>query len=138
MVDQRYLLDTNIFSQLIKRPNGLLAERVSEMDSETYCTSLIVACELRYGAAKKGSAQLSDKVEQLLGVVDVLPLNPGVDHCYARLRALLEREGRPIGANDLLIAAHALSLGHIVVTANIREFSQVPDLRVENWLAEPG
>jgi len=98
------------------------------------CTSLIVACELRYGAAKKQSPKLSYNVEQVLNSLPILPLEATVDKVYAEIRVNLERRGLPIGQHDLLIAAHALSLGLTVVTANEREFTRVENLTVENWL----
>ena len=135
MADYRYLLDTNILSELIKNPRGPMAEAMLKAGKEKYCcTSIIVACELRYGAAKKQSPQLSFNVEQVLNSLPVLPLEDDVDRIYADIRIDLERRGLPIGHNDLLIAAHAVSLGLTVVTANEREFSRVEKLNVENWL----
>jgi tRNA(fMet)-specific endonuclease VapC len=131
----RYLLDTNILSDLIKHPNGIIAQKIATSDIEQLCcTSLIVACELRYGACKKGSPQLSAKVEQLLDILPVLPLEENVAQQYGEIRTELERRGQLIGGNDLLIAAHALTLRMTVVTANIRDFSRVSGLAVENWL----
>jgi tRNA(fMet)-specific endonuclease VapC len=95
---------------------------------------LIVACELRYGTQKKGSDALTARVEQLLDTIDVIPLQDDTSVHYAQIRTALESIGRPIGGNDLLIAAHARSLGLIVVTANTKEFARVPGLVVENWL----
>lgn len=103
-------------------------------DEKACCTSLIVACELRYGTHKKGSAALSAKVEQLLETIAVLPLKDDIIVHYAEIRVELERMGQPIGSNDLLIAAQARSQGLTVVTANVGEFSRVPGLIVENWL----
>jgi tRNA(fMet)-specific endonuclease VapC len=134
MADPRYLLDTNILSALIKRPSGALARRISELDNEDFCTSIVVACELRYGVAKKGSPVLATKVDQLLANIDILPLGVDADHRYAALRVALEGGGQPIGHNDLFIAAHALALGLTLITDNMREFSRVPGLWVENWL----
>lgn len=131
---RRYLLDTNILSGLLKQPAGEVARRIGEVGEDAICTSVVVACELRYGAAKKGSPALSEKVEQLLLAVEIAPLERGVERPYGALRAFLERAGTPIGANDYLIAAQALSLGLTLVTDNIREFSRVPGLTVENWL----
>lgn len=132
----RYLLDTNIVSELIKNPRGLLAETMLASGRDRYCcTSIIVACELRYGAAKKQSPKLSFNVEQVLNSLPVLPLEHTVDETYAQIRTDLELRGMPIGHNDLLIAAHALSLGLTVVTANEREFSRIERLTVENWLS---
>ncbi|WP_333873556.1 type II toxin-antitoxin system VapC family toxin [Methylobacter sp.] len=135
MADFRYLLDTNIVSELIKNPRGSLAENMLRSERDQFCcTSIIVACELRYGAAKKQSPKLSSNVEQILNSLPVLPLENTVDEVYAKIRTDLEQRGLPIGHNDLLIAAHALSLGLTVVTANEREFSRVDQLIVENWL----
>ena len=94
-----------------------------------------VACELRYRAAKKGSLALSGRVDELLSAIEILPLDEGVDGKYAEIRAALERAGTPIGANDYLIAAHALATDLTLVTDNVGEFSRVPGLAVENWLA---
>jgi tRNA(fMet)-specific endonuclease VapC len=131
-----YLLDTNILSAVVKQPASPLAQRIAMMNRENYCTSLVVACELRYGVLKKGSPNLAAKVDQLLARVDVLPLEAPIDLHYAEVRVALEKMGQPIGHNDLLIAAHARALGLTLVTDNVREFSRVPGLLVENWLAE--
>jgi len=136
MAGPYYLLDTNILSAVVKQPASLLARRIAMMNREDYCTSLVVACELRYGVLKKGSPSLAAKVDQLFMRVEVLPLEALVDLHYAEIRVALEKMGQPIGHNDLLIAAHARALGLTLVTDNVREFSRVPGLRVENWLAE--
>jgi len=135
MPGYRYLLDTNILSSLLKQPSGTVAGRVHSVGEDAICTSIVVACELRYGAMKKGSSTLTDKVKHLLSAVDVLPLDEGADEKYAELRTALEKAGTPIGANDYLIAAQALSLELTLVTDNVGEFSRVPGLRVENWLS---
>lgn len=131
----KYLFDTNILSTLIKQPHGSLAQRISALDEDAFCTSIIVACELRYGAKKKGSRELTKKVESLLNNIFVAPLSPDVDFHYAAVRVALEKHGQPISAHDMLIAAHALSLEVTLITANEREFKRVPALAVENWLA---
>ncbi len=133
----RYLLDTNILSDLMRNPGGEVAHKISLLateDREMLSTSVIVACELRFGAAKKRSALLEERVQQLLDNLIVLALEPEVDEHYGRLRAELEQKGTPISANDMLIAAHALFLDAVLVTDNIREFRRVKRLRVENWL----
>lgn len=134
MVDFTYLLDTNILSNLIRDPAGSVARRIAEKGEETVCTSIMVACKLRFGAEKKQSASFRARVEELLTVLDVLALDVDADVQYAEIRAQLEAAGTPIGPNDLLIAAHARLLNLTLVTANIREFSLVPGLSVENWL----
>lgn len=131
----RYMLDTNILSDLIKNRSGKAALRYFAVGEQTVCTSVIVACELRYGSHKSASAILTQRVDGLLERIVVLPLKPDVDHHYAAIRAQLESIGLPIGHNDYFIAAHARALELTLVTANFREFSRVPGLRVENWLA---
>jgi len=130
----RYLLDTNALSEVVKQTAGAVAHRIAAAGEDSICTSIVVACELRYGAARKGFAVLNEKIEQLLSDLEVLPLAEGVDRRYADLRTQLEQTGQPISAHDMLIAAHALTLGLTVVTANVREFRRVPGLSVENWL----
>lgn len=129
-----YLLNTNIVSDLIRNPQGQIASHIRKVGESWIATSIIVAAELRYGAAKKGSPRLTLQLEAVLGALVVLPFEPPGDESYGRVRAALEAAGKPIGSNDLLIAAHALSLGHVLVTDNTREFSRVRGLKVENWL----
>ncbi len=131
----RYLLDTNILSDLIRKPQGKVAAKIAAVGEETVCTSIIVAAELRFGAAKSGSKKLQRQVDQILSALEILPLKIPTDNHYGNIRHQLDTQGTPIGPNDLLIAAHALTTGLIVVTANTREFSRVPDLSIENWLA---
>ena len=130
----RCVLDTNIASELIRNPAGLAAQRAREVASAV-CVSVIVAAELRYGCAKKGSARLLREVEVFLSEVPVLPFDVPADSEYGGMRAELEAAGQPIGSNDLLLAAHARALGATVVTANVGEFRRIRGLNVENWLA---
>ena len=135
MERKRYLLDTNILSDLIRNPAGRIAQRIAAVGEEAVCTNIIVSAELRFGAFKKGSERLSSQIEAVLSVLDILPLEEPVDKRYARLRLALERAGTPIGGNDMLIAAHAMAFDLTLVTANEREFSRIPGLDVENWLS---
>lgn len=136
----RYLLGTNVVSDLIRNPQGRVAARIAAVGEDRIYTSIVVAAELRYGSIKKGSPRLSAQIDVVLGALQVVPLEPPVDAVYGRIRATLERAGQTIGGNDLLIAAHALALGDILVTANEREFSRVDGMILENWLneSEPG
>jgi tRNA(fMet)-specific endonuclease VapC len=136
MAGPRYLLDTNILSDLVKRPAGPVARKIAAVGEAAVCTSVVVACELRYGVAKKGSSALADKIDALLAALGVLPLETGADARYGEIRDALEKAGIPIGGNDLLIAAHALSLGLTLVTDNVAEFSRVEGLMVANWLRD--
>ena len=129
-----YLLDTNIISDIIRNPTGLAARRIEQSDPKDICTSIIVAAELRYGCAKKGSAKLLAKVEAMLEIIPVLPLDVPADSEYGGIRSELEAAGQTIGLNDLLIGAHAHALGLTLVTDNIREFNRIRGLSVENWL----
>ena len=131
----RYMLDTNIISDLIRNPQGRAAKRIAKVGDDNICTSIIVAAELRYGCAKSGSERLLKAVEDLLGEIDVLPFDVPADSKYGGIRAELETAGKPIGGNDLLIAAHAYSTGATIVTANTDEFKRIRGLNVENWLA---
>ena len=130
----RYLLDTNIVSDLVRNPHGRIAQHIRKIGEAQVCTSIIVAAELRYGAAKKQSPRLTAQLLAVLGALEILPLQEPADLAYGELRTRLEKAGRPIGANDLLIAAHAVTLGYVLVTDNEREFARVKDLRRENWL----
>ena len=130
----RYLLDTNILSNLIRNPQGLVAQKIASVGESSICTSIIVAGELHFGAKKLGSKKLTIQLNTILSAIDILALEEPADHHYAVLRVHLEKQGTPIGPNDMLIAAHALMLDCVVVTANDREFSRVPRLKVENWL----
>lgn len=138
MAEPAWMLDTNALSELIRNPGGPLAQRLSTEAPDTACTSIVVACELRFGAQRKGSVALTQRVEQLLATLPVLPFDGPDDQHYADIRMALERAGTPIGSNDLLIAAHARSRGLTLVTHNLREFERVPGLKVVDWLLAPG
>ncbi len=130
-----YLLDTNIVSHLVRNPRGAITKQIAEVGEDSVVTSIIVASELRFGVKKSGSTRLHKQLEAVLSAIDILPLESPAEHHYANLRYQLETAGKPIGPNDMLIAAHALSLNLTVVTANFSEFSRIDGLTVENWLA---
>ena len=130
----RFLLDTNIVSHAARFPQGAAADRIAEVGEQRVCTSIVVAAELRYGAARRRSERLTRRIEAVLSALVVLPFDEPADRRYAELRTYLERRGTPIGPNDMLIAAQALALGLTVASANVDEFRRVPRLRVENWL----
>lgn len=127
------MLDTDIVSELVRRPDGEAARRAASLESRTIAVSIIVAAELRYGAARRRSARLTRQLETVLAALVTLPLAPPADAHYAAIRSELERVGRTIGHNDLLIAAHARALDLTLVTPNVREFERVPGLVVEDW-----
>jgi tRNA(fMet)-specific endonuclease VapC len=129
------MLDTNALSELIRNPHGTLAQHLGSLKPEAVCTSIVAACELRFGAQRKGRAAVTQRVELLLQALNVLPLDPPADEHYADIRAALEHSGTPIGSHDLLIAAHARSRGMTLLTPNLREYLRVPGLAVEGWPA---
>ena len=132
----RYLLDTNICIYIAKQKPALVQARLERLQPGDVGMSVITHAELMYGAWKsqKAASNLA-KLAQLRFAIPVEPLDPDAARHYGRLRAELEKKGSPIGAYDLLIAAHALSRGLTLVTNNVREFSRVAGLRVENWAA---
>ena len=130
----RYLLDTNILSDLLRNPRGRVSARIDAVNNDDLCTSIIVAAEIQYGAFKKNSPRLTAQLEAILSGLDILAFEAPADAIYGELRSRLEKIGQPIGPNDLLIAAHALASGCILVTDNTREFSRIPELTLENWL----
>src|SRR5439155_8689916 len=104
------MLDTNAVSDVIRQPRGQVARRIAQEGEMSICTSIIVAAELRFGAAKRQSMRLTTQMEAVLSALEVLPFDVPADTAYGDLRAKLEAAGTPIGANDMLITAHALSL----------------------------
>jgi tRNA(fMet)-specific endonuclease VapC len=120
---------------LIRNPQGKAATRIARVGEDNICTSIIVAAELRYECARSGSKRLLKAVEDLLGEINVLPFDVPADAEYGGIRSELEAAGRPIGSNDMLIAAHAYATGATIVTANADEFKRIRGLQVENWLA---
>jgi len=130
------MLDTNIVSDLVRNPHGPVTRHIARVGSESVCVSIITAAELRYGCARKGSAKLLANVEAILGSIQVIAFDVPADAEYGGIRAELEAAGKPIGSNDLLIAAHAYVLKAVLVTANTGEFGRVRGLELENWLSQ--
>lgn len=131
----RYLLDTNIISNVIDYPTGAAAGRLREdAGSASIVTSIVVVAELRYGYTKIASVRLQQAYERFFGSITIEGWGTPFDHVYADIRDHLEKKGRPIGAMDMLIASHARATDAIMVTANEKHFSQVPGLKIENWL----
>lgn len=129
------MLDTNIVSDLIRNPQGKSARQIRKVGTDGLCISIITSAELRFGCVKRGSPRLTRVVEQVLNELETLALDVPVDREYAEIRNDLEKAGRPIGPNDLLIAAHARAVGAILVSANASEFKRVRGLKTENWVA---
>lgn len=130
----RYLLDTNIISDLVRNPDGRIAQQIKEIGEKRVCTSIIVAAELRFGTTRRASPRLTAQLEVVLSGFEVLPFEAPADAIYGAIRTQLERSGTPVGANDMFIAAQAMALGYTVVTDNAREFGRIDGLSHENWL----
>jgi tRNA(fMet)-specific endonuclease VapC len=129
----RLMLDTDVVSEILRDPHGFPRDRIAQLGGDGLAISVIVAAELRYGAAKRGSDRLERQIDSAIAKLVVAPFEPPADREYAQLRDHLRRAGQPIGANDLFIAAHALALALPLVTANVSEFERVPGLRVVRW-----
>ena len=125
-------LDTNVLAAIASDEDGPVARRFSEHLPDC-AVSAIVAAEVKFGLEKKPSARAARRSVELLELLPQLAWEAPADQHYAEIRLALERAGTPIGANDLFIAAHALALDAVLVTANEREFRRVPGLKVENW-----
>lgn len=129
------LLDTNIISYLARDPKGSVARRVATHAPADLLTSVIVVGEIAYGFQRQPSPKLESQVGEVLRGIQIIDIDQATATIYGSIRAELQRLGTPIGANDLWIAAHALALSASLVTANEREFTRVPGLRIENWTA---
>jgi tRNA(fMet)-specific endonuclease VapC len=135
----RYMLDTNILVYLLNaRPHHqVVLDRFDSEDPHDMVVSSITLAELRFGIEKSGRRETSRRVlQQVLDALNVSPFDAKAAQMYGSVRASLEAEGNPIGPLDTLIAAHALSLDLTLVTNNVREFSKVRRLRVENWVTK--
>jgi tRNA(fMet)-specific endonuclease VapC len=130
----KYLLDTNIISDVVRHPQGFAATRLKEIDPEALHTSVIVCSELRYGCRKVGAKRLEADYAAFLESLRIEDWCAPLDSLYADVRNEVERTGRSIGAMDLLIATQAIALDAVLVTGNERAFSYIPGLKTENWL----
>ena len=131
----KYLLDTNICIYIAKQQPKTVMKRFEKLEMGEVGMSMITYGELLYGAKKsRFPEQAREKLVELTTLIPSLSLNDDVADHYGDIRAHLEKAGKPIGNNDLWIAAHARSLKVILVTNNLREFNRVPKLNMENWI----
>jgi tRNA(fMet)-specific endonuclease VapC len=129
----RYLLDTNTASYVIKGYPGQVRERLVKVPMAQIAISAVTEAELRFGVARRPeAARLRTAVEEFLLRVDVLPWDSEAAQHYAQLRADLERDGKPMGNLDMMIAAHALAVRAVLVTHD-RVFRHVRHLRMDDW-----
>ncbi len=133
-MSRTYLLDTNIISDAARNPDGNTARRMVRVGQDRLFISVIVLAELRFGLECNPEVKARAQIERLIGWLDIREFPFEAARHYGKLRCDLERQGKPIGANDYWIAAHALAEDAVLVSGNMREFARVPDLHVENWL----
>lgn len=130
----RYMLDTDICSYIMRRSSDALLKRLQTLSTSDVCISVITKSELMFGVEVSPRRQQDEAaLNSFLRYVNVLEFSDSASEHYAKIRADLKKQGAMIGANDLLIAAHARSSGLILVTNNTREFGRVRNLSVENW-----
>jgi tRNA(fMet)-specific endonuclease VapC len=130
----RYLLDTNVCVDYLNGRFPNVSERIRRSSPGDLCISSVVVAELRYGADRSLSRQRNhQRLDVLTAEIPCADFDLAAAAAYGRVRATLEERGTPIGANDMLIAAHALALGLILVTDNLRELERVEGLEVESW-----
>ena len=132
----RYLLDTNICIYIAKHNPPAVRERFEQLTADALAMSVITLGELRHGAEKsKARDKALAVLEQLQSMIQVEPLTDAAAVHYGQIRSTLERAGKPIGNNDLWIAAHARAEGWVLVTNNESEFRRFKGLAVENWVS---
>ena len=133
---KQYMLDTNICVYAVKN-NPRVLENLSAHLEDNICISSIVKSEIEYGICKSAVPEKNRRAfEILLQDISVLPYDESAAKEYGEIRATLERQGKPIGGNDLLIAAHCRASNYILVTHNLKEFSRVENLEIEDWTVE--
>ena len=130
-----YMLDTDICIYIIKRKPGSVLKRLEMLQPGQLAMSAITFAELMNGAKKSQRVEANvARLNELAELIEIRPFDKRAAICYGDVRSILEKKGNVIGSNDLLIAAHALSLDWILVTNNEKEFKRVDGLRIENWV----
>ena len=131
----RYMLDTNICIYVIKHKPVTVFQKLQNINPEDVCISSVTYAELVHGVEKSAAVEKNRlALSMLLANMEMLDFDVDAADCYGKIRAALEKKGTPIGTLDMMIAAHAQSLGYTVVTNNVKEFSRVSALQIENWV----
>ncbi|MDR1316967.1 MAG: PIN domain-containing protein [Spirochaetales bacterium] len=128
-----YMFDTNIISYLIKGSSAALQDRVLEHDPGELAVSALVCAELLYGVKKRGDRVIEKKVHVFLDRIQKIDFDLRAAAAYAGIRTELEKTGMPLDNMDMLIAASALATGAALVTHNVKHFSRIKGLKVEDW-----
>jgi len=130
----KYMLDTNICIDLIRKKNDIVLRRLKRRKPEDVCVSAVTLSELEYGVSKSSNPSKNRlALAEFMTPLAVLPYDDQIANTYGRIRAELEKDGTPIGPLDNMIAAHGLALGLVIVTNNEREFCRVKGLKIQNW-----
>ena len=130
-----YMLDTNICIYVIKHKPETVFQKLQNINPEDVCISSVTYAELVHGVEKSAAVEKNRlALSMLLANLEILDFDVDAADCYGKIRAALEKKGTPIGPLDMMIAAHAQSLGYTVVTNNVKEFSRVSALQIENWV----
>ena len=130
----RYMLDTNICNYVIKHKPEKVFRKLQTIHPEDVCISSVTYAELVHGVEKSIAVEKNRlALSILLANMEILDFDVDAADCYGKIRAGLEKNGTPIGPLDMMIAGHAQSLGYTVVTNNVKEFSRVSALKIENW-----
>ena len=130
----RYMLDTNICIYAIKHKPEKVFQKLQEVEPEDVCVSSLTYAELVHGVEKSAAVEKNRlALSMLLANIEILDFDVDAADCYGKIRADLEKKGTPIGPLDMMIAGHAQSRGYTVVTNNVKEFSRVSNLKIENW-----
>lgn len=131
----RYMLDTNICIYVIKHKPESIFRKLKKIKPEDVCISSITYAELAYGVEKSAQPERNRlALSMMLSSIEIVAFDDAAADEYGEIRAGLEKEGTPIGSLDMLIAAHARSLGCTLVTNNTKEFCRVEGLEVVNWV----
>jgi tRNA(fMet)-specific endonuclease VapC len=133
-----WMLDTNTCSYVLRRHPLAVKARFDQIGPDHLAISTVVLAELLFGAARhptKG-VEIRQDIDDMASRLAVMPWSARAADEYSQLRTFLERQGTPIGTMDMMIAAHALAENAVLVTNNLREFSRVPNLRLENWMIQ--
>ena len=130
----RYMLDTNICIYAIKHKPEKVFQKLQTVDPQDVCVSSVTYAELVHGVEKSATVEKNRlALSMLLANIEILDFDVDAADCYGKIRADLEKKGTPIGPLDMMIAGHAQSRGYTVVTNNVKEFSRVSNLKIENW-----
>lgn len=131
----KYMLDTDICIFITRKSEPSLLERIESVPLEQQCISVVTLAGLLYGVQVSSKKKANQEAVDLFAQhIEVLEWTPDAAKHYAEIRADLKKKGQQLGSNNLLIAAHARSIGAVIVTNNVKDFGRVKGLKLENWM----